>query len=195
MRMKKNLIVLGLILALSNCTFVGKKTSVNILNKSDSINLSSSFYLNYPKNGVEETYVLKKFKENKTSAEEVIASFKKFFARRVGGLTMGNSNLPLNKAFKEAKRKGDNYLIDIKINEWKDASYFLCKPDNKGDIQTLDKADVTVYIYHVRTKQLVNKQRLTSSGCPTVLLSFIPLGVNSPEGHFAKLLQKWIKTI
>jgi hypothetical protein len=193
--MKKNLIALGLILVLANCTFVRKRANVNILGKSDSVNMSSSFYLNYPKNGVEETYVLKKFEENKTSAEEVVASFKKFFAGKVGGLTVGSSNLSLDKAFEEAEIKGDNYLVDMEINEWKDASYPLCRGDNKGNVQTLDKADVTIYIYHVKTKQLINKQRLTSSGCPTVFFAFIPLGINNPAGHFAELLQKWIKTI
>lgn len=45
-------------------------------------------------------------------------------------MIVSEKNLDLESAFMEAKNNNSDYLIDIKINNWKDSSYFLCAPSN-----------------------------------------------------------------
>lgn len=190
------LLLIVVALMMNGCSMVGKERKVDILNKTGQAVIGNSYLLIYPKNGVEEDFITKKSVVNENSAEEVVKLFKDKFIKTFGSLTVSEENMNLEKGFKEAKLRGSNYLIDIEINEWKDASNLFCKYDDKSKkVMTKDSADVTISVYDVASKAIINKQRLVGNGCPTLLLNIIPVGASEPESYFSDLLDEWIKTL
>lgn len=196
--MKKCYLIICLTLLLNACTFVSTTKNVKVFNKDDSIGFENTFFLNYPKNGFEESYFTKKLKENKNSAKNVVDIFKQKMNDSFGNLYISNKNLSLQDAFEEAKLRGDNYLIDMQIITWKDASYILCRPtQSQGttEVLTKDSVEIVISIYDVNSKILLNRQKLIENGCPIVFFGFIPVGKNSPHSHFKSLLNEWIKSL
>lgn len=185
-----------LALMINGCSMVGKERKVDILSKSSKAVIGNSYYLNYPQNGSETDFLTKKLVVNEDSAKEVTKLFKDKFYKTFGNLSVSETNTDLEKGFKNAKLNGSNYLIDIEIHEWKDASYLFCQWDKKSNtVMSKDSADITVSVYDVASKKIINKQRLTGNGCPTIWLGYIPVGTSDPEGYFSDLLDEWIKSI
>ena len=180
-------------LFLVSCSYTGTQQQVKLHHKEHSVNLSSSFYLIYPKNGLKQGFTAK-MKENPKSATEVVATLKEYFVENGSTLAVSSKNIELDDGFKKAKQNGSEYLMKVDINQWQDVYYGSCRGAgmHKHQISSLDTADVTLYIYNVETQKLLNKQKLSSKGCPTVLLSLIPLGMNNPEARLKSLLPEWI---
>ncbi len=181
---------------INGCSMVSKERKVDILSKSSKAVIGNSYYLIYPKNGVEQDFLTKKSVVNENSAEEVVKLFKAKFIKTFGNLKVSDTNMNLEKGLKEAKLTGNNYLIDIEINEWKDASYLFCQVDKKtNQVMSRDSADITISVYDVASKTIINKQRLVGNGCPTLWFNMIPVGPSQPEEYFSDLLDDWIKSI
>lgn len=184
---------------LGGCTFVGTNESINPL-ESQSVDTSQSFYMIYPKNGVQQTFFAGDITENEDSAADASAVFYKKFYKQFGGLTLSDENISLSDGFAIAKNRGDKYLITMDINEWKDAFYMTCRPSQQqGQMTTLnqamDSADVTISVYDVTSQQLLNRQRIQNSGCPTVFLSLIPVGKMSPDSRLRSSLDEWFENL
>lgn len=198
--MKKTFtLVVGLMLVLSGCTYVGTREAVNPL-ESQHINTDKAFYLIYPQNGIQKTYFTANLKENEESASQVVNTFQKKFYEKVGSLTISENNLSLDDGFRIAKARGDDYLINMDINSWKDAFYMTCRPSQQQGAttvldQALDSADVTISIYDVKTQKLLNRQRVQNSGCPVIFFGVLPLGKMSPSSRFAASLDKWFENL
>lgn len=198
--MKKNLIAITALYFLTSCTWVGTQKQVQIFNKDNPVNTQSSFYLLYPKNGYYKTFLTKKLKENKKSSKEVVDTFRSQLTEKLGELTISESNSSLDKAFKNAKDNGSQYLITITINQWKDAYYAACRAHTNhhgrtSSPPTQDTVDLTVFIYNVKTKALLNKQKIENKGCPVVIAGLIPIGKNSPEARLSPMIQEWLENI
>lgn len=195
--MKLNTIfTISILILLANCTWVGTNKQIKVFNKDSAIDVQSSFYLNYPKNGFEKTMFTRQLEENPQSAKEVVDVFRSNLSEKFGQLTINDRHLKLDEAFKEAALKGHQYLIDIEIAQWKDASYFLCSSYQSPSGQfneptTLDTVDLTILIYDVKTRNLLNKQTIDNRGCPIVIMGTIPVGKNSPSSRFASMLREW----
>jgi hypothetical protein len=185
-----------LALMINACSMVEKERKVDILNKSSKAIIGNTYYLNYPKNGVQQDFLTKKLVVNEDSGKEVVTLFKDKFFKTFGNLTVSETNTDLEKGLKDAKLKGINYFIDVEINEWKDASYFTCQIDkNTGAVMSKDAADITISVYDVASKTMINKQRLIGNGCPTIWLGWISVGTSDPEGYLTDLLDDWIKSL
>lgn len=189
-----------LFLLLANCTWVGTSKQIKVFNKDNPVNTHSSFYLNYPKNGFQKTFLTNKLDENFDSAREVVDTFRSGLSEKMGQLTISGSNLKLDEAFKEASLRGSQYLIDIDIAQWKDASYFLCASSQNRNGQfneptSLDTVDLTIFVYDVKDKKLINKQTIDNRGCPIVIGGMIPIGKNSPSSRLSSMLGDWLNNI
>ncbi|MCE3255180.1 MAG: hypothetical protein K0R25_674 [Rickettsiaceae bacterium] len=199
--LKRLLIILSLLLTISNCTWVGTVKNIRTFDENNKVNIKDSFYLIYPKNGFQKTMITKKLEENHDSAKEVVDVFRSKLSEVVNELSIGDKNIDLNQGFKDADLKGSKYLIDITINEWKDAFYMMCAAPHTGQSYgssepvTLDTVDLTIFVYDVKTKSLVNKQRIENRGCPIVFLAFIPVGKNSPSSRLESMIPDWFKNL
>jgi hypothetical protein len=181
-------------LMINGCSTFSMESNVDILSKSSKAVIGNSFYLIYPKNGFQEDFITHKQVENQDSAKEVVKIFRDRFFKTFGSLTVGDANTDLEKGLQQAKLNGSNYLINIEIAEWKDASYFACKCDSTGRLMSKDSVDLTISVYDVAAKTIINKQRLVGNGCPTLLL-YIPIGKSNPEDYLSPLLDEWMKSI
>lgn len=196
--MKKIIIFLSLIV-IAGCTWVGTIEKVKTIHTGDSINQNASFYMIFPKNGVEQTYFTQTREENEESSAEAVSVFYNKFHKRFGSLTVTQTNLSLEEGFKQAKLRGDKYLITMEIHEWKDAFYMTCRGNNNPNLATntaaFDSFDISIRIYDVKTKVLLNDQRLQNSGCPIILLGVIPVGKMGPDSRFDDTLDAWYRTL
>ncbi|MBM3590547.1 MAG: DUF4823 domain-containing protein [Alphaproteobacteria bacterium] len=197
---KLSITTLLISLFVTSCTWVGTSKQIRVFNKDNPINTQSSFYLNYPKNGFQKTFLTKNLEENPDSAKEVVATFRNGLSEKLGQLTIGEKNLKLDEVFKEASTRGSQYLIDIEIAQWKDASYFLCASSQSPNGQfnepaSIDTVDLTISIYDVKTKKLLNKQTIDNRGCPIVIGGMIPVGKNSPSSRLSSMLADWLNNI
>jgi len=199
--MKKSLFSILLVsLFISSCTWVGTSKQIKVFNKDNPINTQSSFYLNYPKNGFQKTILTQNLEENPDSAKEVVNTFRNALSEKLGQLTIGENNLKLDEAFKDALSKGNQYLIDIEISQWKDASYFLCASSQSKNGQfneptSMDTVDLTIFVYDIKTNKLLNKQTIDNRGCPIVIGGMIPIGKNSPSSRLSPMLIDWLNNI
>ena len=196
----KTLIAIILISLISSCSWVGTLKNIKTFDQQTKINTQDSFYLIYPKNGFEKTMILKKLQENPDSAREVVNVFKNKLSENFGELSISDKNVNLEEGFKAANLKGSKYLIDITINQWKDAFYMMCRAGQSSssfsnEPATLDAVDLTIFVYDVKTKSLINKQKIENSGCPIVLLGYIPIGKNSPSSRLESMIPEWIQKI
>ena len=196
----KTLIAIILISLISSCSWVGTLKNIKTFDQQTKINTQDSFYLIYPKNGFEKTMILKKLQENPDSAREVVNVFKNKLSENFGELSISDKNVNLEEGFKAANLKGSKYLIDITINQWKDAFYMMCRAGQSSssfsnEPATLDAVDLTIFVYDVKTKSLINKQKIENSGCPIVLLGYIPIGKNSPSSRVESMIPEWIQNI
>lgn len=196
----KTLIAIILISLISSCSWVGTLKNIKTFDQQTKINTQDSFYLIYPKNGFEKTMILKKLQENPDSAREVVNVFKNKLSENFGELSISDKNVNLEEGFKAANLKGSKYLIDITINQWKDAFYMMCRAGQSSssfsnEPATLDAVDLTIFVYDVKTKSLINKQKIENSGCPIVLLGYIPIGKNSPSSRLESMIPEWIQNI
>lgn len=196
--MKKIFIFLSLII-IAGCTWVGTVENVKTLHTKGTINPSASYFMIYPKNGTERSFFTQAPEENKDSAAEVSSVFYNKFHKHLGSLTVTENNISLEEGFKQANLRGDNYLISMDIHDWKDAFYMSCRGTNNQNVETnsaaFDSLDVSIRIYDVKTKALLNDQRLQNSGCPMVILAFIPIGKMSPSSRFDESLNVWFKSL
>lgn len=196
----KTLIAIILISLISSCSWVGTLKNIKTFDQQTKINTQDSFYLIYPKNGFEKTMILKKLQENPDSAREVVNVFRNKLSENFGELSISDKNVNLEEGFKAANLKGSKYLIDITINQWKDAFYMMCRAGQSSssfsnEPATLDAVDLTIFVYDVKTKSLINKQKIENSGCPIVLLGYIPIGKNSPSSRLESMIPEWIQNI
>lgn len=194
--MRKIYLMLFILMA-NGCAWVGTTESIRSFNEKEAINTQSSFYLLYPKNGHEKGYFTGNLAENKNSAKEAVDVFYKKYHKTFGTLTIGKEGETLEEAFKIAGMKGDEYVLSIDIFDWKDAFYMTCvgSTNRQGAPETnnnaFDSVDVALQVYDVKTKKLLNKQRLSNNGCPVVFLGVIPIGTMGPKGRFSASLAKW----
>jgi hypothetical protein len=205
MKNLKNILIAAILIStISNCSWVGTLKNIKTFDEQTKINAQDNFYLIYPKNGFEKTMITKTLKENPNSAREVVNVFRNTLSSAVGELNIGDKNLDLEEGFKTAKLKGSKYLIDISINEWKDAFYMMCAAASTtapragyrvSDPVSLDAVDLTIFVYNVQNKSLINKQRIENRGCPIVFLGFIPIGKNSPSSRLESMIPEWLKNI
>jgi hypothetical protein len=93
--MKNILSLLLLVISLTNCTWVGTEKQIKVFNKNNPVNTQSSFYLIYPKNGYAKTFFTKKLKENTSSAQEVVATFRNQLTDKLGEITISKKNISL----------------------------------------------------------------------------------------------------
>ena len=196
----KLLITLFLSLSLVGCTWVGTNKQIKISSKDNPVNIRGSFYLNYPKNGFQKTFITRELKENPKSAKEVVGTFENSLSKKLGQISIGEKNLNLEEAFKEASLKNSQYLIEIEIYQWKDASYFLCASHQSPGGQfnepaSIDTVNLAILVYDVKTKKLLNKQTIDNKGCPIVIGGMIPLGKNSPSSRLSSMLGDWLNNI
>jgi hypothetical protein len=197
----RNIIFSILALSLASCTWVGTEKQIKVFNKNNPVNTLSSFYLIYPKNGFYKTFFTKKLKENKKSAQEVVETFRDELSENLGEFTISEENIDLKEGFKKSKVNGSQYLVSITINQWKDAYYGVCTPNtnNQGHVTegapTMDTVDLTVFIYDVKSKKLLNKQKIENKGCPMVFIGVIPIGKNSPEARLKPMITEWLNNI
>jgi len=196
----KTLIAIILISLISSCSWVGTLKNIKTFDQQTKINTQDSFYLIYPKNGFEKTMILKKLQENPDSAREVVNVFRNKLSENFGELSISDKNVNLEEGFKAANLKGSKYLIDITINQWKDAFYMMCRAGQSSssfsnEPATLDAVDLTIFVYDVKTKSLINKQKIENSGCPIVLLGYIPIGKNSPSSRLESMIPEWSQNI
>ncbi|MBP7710552.1 MAG: DUF4823 domain-containing protein [Rickettsiales bacterium] len=187
-------------LSLTSCTWVLTSKEIKVFNKDNPVNTQSSFYLNYPKNGFQKTVFTRKLEENPDSAKEVVDTFRSTLSEGLGQLTISEKNLSLEAAFKDASSKGNQYLIEVEIAQWKDASYFLCASSQSPNGQyneptSMDTVDVTIFVYDAKTKKLLNKQTIDNRGCPIVFAGMIPIGKNSPSSRLSSMLGDWLNNI
>ncbi|MDR0741432.1 MAG: DUF4823 domain-containing protein [Rickettsiales bacterium] len=199
--MKKiTFMTLAIIMILSGCTWVGTKENVQLLEKGE-IDISQSFYMIYPTNGIEQTYFTASITESETSAKDASDVFYKKFYKKFGSLVISDENVSLEQGFKTAKARGDKYLIAMDINEWKDTFYMTCQPSpqvarvNDVMYQVMDTADITISVYDVNSQKLLNKQRVQNRGCPMSILVLIPIGKMSPDSRFNSSLDKWLENL
>ena len=184
----------------TSCTWVGTQKQVSILNQDHVVNSQDSFYLIYPKNGFAKTFFTKKLEENTKSAKEVVATLRTSLSEKLGELTISEENIDLEQGFKNAQMNGSKYLININIHQWKDASYPVCGPSTNrngtlNETPTMDTVDLTLLVYDVKSRKLINKQKIENKGCPIVIGGVIPIGKNSPESRFAAMLPEWLNNI
>lgn len=192
--MKKTL--LFAILLLSSCSWVSKERALELNVQEDKIDITKSFYVAYPSDGYKRGYFSGKMKKNNKSAKEVSKYFLKFAKKNLGKVSLAQEYKSLEDNFKDANDNGDDYLIVLDIEEWKDASFFVCEYSiQNGRVLDRDAADIIVSVYDVKTQTLLNKQRLVGNGCPFKLFFLIPIGTNSPEGYFKYSLKHWINNI
>ncbi|GAB7140859.1 hypothetical protein RsTz2092_08120 [Deferribacterales bacterium RsTz2092] len=194
--MRKALILIATVV-LSGCSFYsGPERLVAFDTAVGKVDMKKSFFLAYPEDGKQLTF-LSKEEINTASAEEVIDAFSSRFSKTFGTLATGKKGAGLENSFKEAQLRKDDYLVAFDITYWKDSPYLTCNPqNNKPPVEALlDKLDVTITVYNVADETIVNRQRVQSEGCPIVLLGFIPLGANSPTARFQKSLDVWYKNV
>ena len=187
---------------ISSCTWVGTVKNIRTFDERSKISTQDSFYLIYPKNGFEKKMFSfsANLQENPSSAKEVVSIFRSSLSENFGELSISDKNIDLEEGFKTAKLKGSKYLIDINIAKWKDAFYAMCapaqsrhNPDNTP--VTFDELDLTIFVYDVQNKSLINKQRLENKGCPIVLAGLIPIGKNSPSSRLESMIPDWLKNL
>lgn len=196
--MKKILLLISVLL-LNACASVAPHENVDILKKEHKIEKYKSFYVLYPENGDEYTYIKQEHTKNEQSAEQVVNIFKTKFNGSFGSLYVGKQGLSLEEGFKDAALRGDDYLITLNINIWQDSFYLNCvaplaQGSNRDKGKDYDIADVNIRIYDVKTKQMIDNQNLYNAGCPVVVLN-IPFGKNSPEARFKEVLDNWFRNI
>lgn len=198
----KTLIAIILISLISSCTWVGTVKNIRTFDERNKINTQDSFYLIYPKNGFEKKFfsLSNDLQENASSAKEVVNVFRNSLSENFGELSISDKNVDLEEGFKAAKLKGSKYLIDINIAKWKDAFYAMCAPHQTGHNPdstpvTFDELDLTIFVYDVQNKALINKQRLENKGCPIVLAGIIPIGKNSPSSRLESMIPEWLKNL
>lgn len=196
----KTLTAIILILLLSNCTWVGTRKNIRTFDERGKISTQDSFYLIYPKNGFEKKMFSQNLQENPDSAKEVIDVLRSGLPINLGELSISDKNIDLEEGFRVAKLKGSKYLIDITINEWKDAFYAMCAPYKTGhnpslEPSTLDTVDLTIFVYNVQNKSLTNKQKIENRGCPIVISGIIPLGKNTPSSRLESMIPDWLENL
>lgn len=196
--MKKIFIILSLIV-IASCTWVGTVEKVQTVYATDTINPNASFYMIYPQNGTGGEYYTQTREEIEESANEAVSVFYNKFHKNFGSLTVTPTHLSLEEGFKQAKLRGDKYLITMEIHEWKDAFYMTCRDDTNSNLSAntaaFDSLDISIRIYDVNTKAILNNQRLQNGGCPVVLLGVIPLGKMGPDSRFDDTLDVWYKAL
>jgi hypothetical protein len=200
--MKKiTFMTIAAIMVLGGCTYVGTRENIQPLEK-NTVDISQSFYMIYPTNGVKQTYFTASISESETSAKDASSVFYKKFYQKFGGLIISDKNMPLDEGFKIAKSRSDKYLISMDINEWRDTFYIFCQPSPniaKADHPVMhlvtDAADVTINVYDVNSQELLNKQKVQNRGCPIVLALVIPIGKMSPDSRFSSSLDKWLENL
>lgn len=196
--MKKIFIFLSLIV-IAGCTWVGTVENVKTVHTGGAINLNASFYMIYPQNGAERTFYTQTREENEDSAAEAVSVFYNKFHKNFGSLTVTQTHVSLEEGFKQAKLRGDKYLISMEIHEWKDAFYMTCRTTANPNLPTntaaYDSLDVSIRVYDAKTKVLLNDQRIQNSGCPIVLLGVIPFGKMGPDSRFDDTLDIWFNTL
>lgn len=183
--MKKIFIFMSLII-IAGCTWMGTVESVKIVHIGGIVNPNAGFYMIYPQNT-----------EQGDMAEAVSVFYNKFH-QSFGTLTVTQTHIPLEEGFKQAKLQGDKYLISMEIHEWKDAFYMTCSNNNSKQTAkgaSVDSLDVSIRVYDVKTKALLNDQRLQNSGCPFVLLGIVPIGKMGPDSRFDDVLDTWFNTL
>lgn len=196
--MKKIFILLSLIV-IAGCTWVGTVENVKTVYTGGTINPNAGFYMIYPQNGAERTFYTQTREENEDSAAEAVSVFYNKFHKNFGSLTVTQTYVSLEEGFKQAKLRGDKYLISMEIHEWKDAFYMTCRTNANPNLPTntaaFDSLDVSIRVYDTKTKALLNDQRLQNSGCPIVLLGVVPLGKMGPDSRFDDTLDIWFNTL
>jgi hypothetical protein len=200
--MRKNISVLAVLLLICGCTFVATKKDLGKFEQDKKIDTAKSFYMILPKDGHEISYFTSKRVENKNSAEEASDVFFNKFHKEFGSLVKSDKNISISEGLQEAKARGDDYMITFDIDEWNDEFYMTCKPYTSGSgnatttsVLKTDSLDISIQVYDVKTGELLNKQRLANSGCPTILLGVIPIGTMGPKGRFKSSLKDWVKNI
>ncbi|MDR2870839.1 MAG: DUF4823 domain-containing protein [Deferribacteraceae bacterium] len=166
--MRNLVMILTMAVIFAGCSWVGTSETIQPIEQ-NSVDISKSFYMIYPATGSEQTFFTGELVENEASAKDASDVFYKKFFQIFGGLVVSESNVELDAGLETAATRGDKYLIAMDIHEWKDSFYMTCQATESGVAdQLLDVADVTVRIYDVASKQLINSQRIYNSGCPVV---------------------------
>lgn len=195
--MKKIFIFMSLII-IAGCTWVGTVESVKTIHTGGSVNPNAGFYMIYPRNEMEKAYDDQAFEDDKNSATKAVGVFYNKFHKAFGALTVTQTHIPLEEGFKQAKLRGDKYLISMEIHDWIDVFYMTCRnnnPKQTANAASVDRLDVSIRVYDVKTKALLNDQRLQNSGCPFVLLGIIPVGKMGPDSRFDDALDTWFNTL
>jgi hypothetical protein len=191
--MKKIVLISVGFLLLGGCSSVIPSRNIGKFEQDKKIDTGASFYMIQPKDGHEITFFKGERVENRGSAKEASDVFFKKFHKKLGSLVRSEQNMTVVHGLEEARARGDKYMITLDIDEWNSEFYMACTGANGSTKR--DSIDISVQIYDVRTGELLNKQRLQNSGCPTILLNLIPVGTMGPKGRFSDSLSAWFKNI
>lgn len=117
----------------------------------------------------------------KAAATVVFAEVQAYQARTVLGTAMETEA----QALESARRKGLDYVLYTRVNEWTDATYLTCTPAYP------DRLDVDLAVYDVATGKAVRLDKLYNGGCP-VRVGGIPVGVSRLDSRFRQILRIWL---
>ena len=187
------------IVLLGACSYTLPNSNVQPFAESKKVDANRNFWIAMPQDGKQLALFGTELHPSEDSGSDAQKAFGKAVSKKLGRVTLAKAPATTAENLKAAKANGDDYMISMDVHEWKDSFYFNCpRPNqNSGGIgkNGLDTADVTVFVYDVKSGSVVNKQRLTKSGCPAILFNFIPVGTNSPEGRFSEMLSDWHKDV
>jgi hypothetical protein len=196
-KIKMKVLLAGLVF-LGGCTWVGTSEKIGKFDQAQNIDISASFFMIHPTDGYEKTYFTEERQKNKGSADKAAKIFYDKFTKRFGSLTKSKENMTVAEGLKTARARGDKYMITFDIHEWNSEFYMMCRSTQQpsgASVTKTDSIDISIQVYDVKTGNLLNKQRLQNSGCPTVFLNIIPVGTMGPSGRFRSSLGKWFENI
>jgi len=186
-RIMNLLSIMALLALTSGCTATWGPKGIQQINNQEKVVGQKAFYVPVGYDGKTRTWPLLRQAPAENSgriASEII--YNKFLILQPKTI-MGVAPETEHEALNSAKQKGLDYVVYSKVNMWVDPMYMACGKDY------MDQSEVEISVYDVKTEKVVTLDRIYNSGCPVVLVSFIPIGTTTPEGRFNKVLNDWMK--
>jgi hypothetical protein len=182
---------------LAGCTYSLPNTALKPFPEAEKLSSAKFVYVVTPKDGRQLAFLSDSLEPSEGSGRAAAETFADEMGGKFSKIAIG-PNAKFEDALKAARATKSDYMLTMDVHEWKDSFYMNCQSTQSagGAVQgprdnVRDTADVTLYLYSTDSGKLVNKQRLTKRGCPAIVLGFIPVGSNSPEGRFGQVLGDW----
>ncbi len=164
--------------------------------------IEKSFYLAWPNDGREKSFFTLDWQTNEGSGREVAEIIYNYLRDKGWTVIIGNMPETQKQALESAEKHKTAYMLYPQLNIWNDPSPGSCRyttvydyrETEVQDRRNADEADITIFVYNMKDKKILNSYLINAYGCPHVVNNFLPIGTYTPEGQFKRALEEWYKT-